>query len=453
MPEDTTLTRIPIAAIVVDPTVQQRVAGISQSVVQDYAEAMRNGVLFPPIDVFGEGDGPFYLGDGFHRFEADLLVHPDAEHIECRVHPGNRDDAVLCACGANAQHGLPRSRADKLKAVTTLLFSEKWSGWSDREIARQCAVSHTYVAEARRRHLATLPDGDGEQAAAAPPPAPDTAGPVQRRTARRGGRRYDLNTAGIGRNRSRSKDEVAKLKRALERFQRALSAASEPARKAFVEDCREEIWALAHAPEPPNPEMPNPERPSPARPNAEAASFEEVGSSTDPPASPRASGARKTSGFTRGSAPNKSHKNATGRHRFSADNQPKSKRGRPVGSVNKYNRDLREAIIEATERLGRNGKGEGGLVGFLMWLAREDPRSYAMLLRAGMPAEVRAAVTVKPVLTVGEALAEMRRRGLRTEWIENLYNVDDELGPDDEPSPYDHQVIDLQPELPSAAPA
>ena len=77
-----------------------------------------------------------------------------------------------------------------------------------------------------------------------------------------------------------------------------------------------------------------------------------------------------------------------------------------------------------------------------------------MLLRAGMPAEVRATVTLKPVLTVDEALAEMRRRGLPAEWIENLYKLDDELGPDDEPNPYDHPVIDVQPELPapSAAP-
>ena len=77
-----------------------------------------------------------------------------------------------------------------------------------------------------------------------------------------------------------------------------------------------------------------------------------------------------------------------------------------------------------------------------------------MLLRAGMPAEVRATMTLKPVLTRDEALAEMRARGLLTEWIENLYKLDDELGPDLEPSPYDHDLIDLQPERPaeSAAP-
>ena len=121
---------------------------------------------FPPIDVFGNDDGPFYLGDGFHRLEAHRSAHPDAEDIECRVHPGDRDDALLFACGANAQHGLRRSRSDKMKAVTTLFRSERWSGWSDREIARQCGVSHTFVAAVRRDHLETFPDaGPPEDAA------------------------------------------------------------------------------------------------------------------------------------------------------------------------------------------------------------------------------------------------------------------------------------------------
>jgi hypothetical protein len=72
-----------------------------------------------------------------------------------------------------------------------------------------------------------------------------------------------------------------------------------------------------------------------------------------------------------------------------------------------------------------------------------------MLLRAGMPAEIRATMTLKPMLTRDEALAEMRARGLRTEWLDHLLRVDDELGPDDEPNPYDHPVIDLKPEPPT----
>jgi len=261
-----------------------------------------------------------------------------------------------------------------------------------------------------------------------------------------------MDTARVGRGRSQPQDEVAKLKRAFERFQRELSGASEPARKTFVEHCREEIMALANAPEPPDPEAPNPEAPSPA----------EVESSTVPPARARAYGVGKTSRLTRGSAPNKSHKNAPGRHRFSSDNQPpKSKRGRPKGSLNTLGLSLRQIIIQAGENVGNVGKdkdgnrinGEGGMLGYMEWLARNEPRTNGVLLRANMPAEIWATMTLRPMLTYEEACAEMRARGLRTEWIDHLTKVDDELGPDDEPNPYDHEVIDLKPEPPAAGAA
>jgi hypothetical protein len=362
--------RIPLDAIQVDPTVQQRAAGTSQDVVDDYAEAMRKGIEFTPIDVFGNDDGPFHLADGFHRLEAYRSAHSDVKDIECKVHPGNRDDAILFACSANAQHGLPRSRSDKVKAVTTLIRSERWSGWSDREIARQCGVTHPFVAAVRREHLETFPDAHPEQAAAAETPPPNTAAPVRRRTVRRGGRRYPMNTARVGRGRSRPRDEVAKLKRAFELFRKALDGASEPARQAFVEQCREEIMAIAITPEPPNPEPPDPEAPDPEPPSPA-----EVESSAVPPGGARAHGIGKPSRFMRGSAPNRSHKNAPGGHRFSSDNQPpKSKRGRPKGSTNRYSRDLQEDLWEALERVGRDGEGEGGRVGYLMWLAREEPK-------------------------------------------------------------------------------
>jgi hypothetical protein len=294
--------RIPLDAIQVDPTVQQRAAGTFQDVVDDYAEAMRSGAEFPAIDVFGNDDGPFHLGDGFHRLEAYRSARPDVKDIECKVHPGNRDDAILFACSANAQHGLPRSRSDKVKAVTTLIRSERWSGWSDREIARQCRVSHGFVATVRRGHLEKCPDaGPSENSATASADpslteAPDVA-PDRRRTVRRGGRRYRMNTARIGRGRStpgrRKKvapkpklnslawleanaaerarfieaagrgsledaldasqplDEVTKLKMTFRRFQRVLQAASEPAHQTFLEQCRDEIMALTQAAEPP----------------------------------------------------------------------------------------------------------------------------------------------------------------------------------------------------------
>ena len=131
-----------------------------------------------PLTCSATRTAAFYLADGFHRLEAYRSAHPDAKEIECRVHPGNRDDALLFACGANTQHGLPRSRSDKMKAVTTLLCSEQWSEWSDREIARQCGVSHGFVAAVRRTHLETCPDaGSPEDAASASADPSATAAP------------------------------------------------------------------------------------------------------------------------------------------------------------------------------------------------------------------------------------------------------------------------------------
>jgi ParB-like nuclease domain len=306
--------RISLAAITVDAAVQQRAAGTSQHVVADYAEAMCDGVAFPPIDVFRDEDGAFYLANGFHRLDAQQSAYPDVEEIECRVHPGNRDDALLFACGANAQHGLRRSRRDKMKAVTTLLSSERWSGWSDREIARQCGVSHGFVAAIRRDHLDSIPvAGQAEEASAA------DAGlaPDRQRRVRRGGGHYDMNTARIGRTNRRKKvapkpklnplawseanaqertrfieaagrgsvehalhaseplDEVTWLNRTFRRFERVLRSASEPARQTFLAQSRDEILALTQAAEPPI---------------AAAPTSAELASSTAPLARPNASG-------------------------------------------------------------------------------------------------------------------------------------------------------------------
>jgi hypothetical protein len=295
------LRRIPLAAITVDPAIQQRAAGTSPGVVADYAESMRNGVAFPPLEVFATADGILYLADGVHRWDAFRLARPDAEDIECRVHRGTRDDALLYACGANAQHGLPRSRSDKVKAVTTVLCNDLWSGWSDREIARQCAVSHGFVATVRA-HLETSPDGEPPEDAAsasADPGATEAAGGAsdRRRTVRRSGKRYHMNTARIGGGRStprrRNKvapkpklsslawseataeerarfieavgrgsledaldasqppDEVGRLELTFHRLERAVQTASQPARQTFLEQCRDKIIALAQAAEPP----------------------------------------------------------------------------------------------------------------------------------------------------------------------------------------------------------
>jgi hypothetical protein len=201
------LRQIPLAAIRVDPSVQQRVAGTSQEVVDDYARGMRDGDAFPPIIVFSDDGVTYCLVDGYHRYEAYRAAHPGVQKIECEVHTGDHDDALIWACGANTRHGLRRTGLDKLKAVITLLKINRCSDWSDRRVAEHCGVSHPFVAKVRREHVEKLPDTgrkDEDQAgrALAASDASVNESPDlpqdRRRTVMRGGKSYPMRTARIG---------------------------------------------------------------------------------------------------------------------------------------------------------------------------------------------------------------------------------------------------------------
>lgn len=118
---------------------------IDESVVAEYAENVES---LPRPVVFFDGS-EYWLADGFHRYHAYRKAGiVGAEFV---VRTGTRREAILYSVGANAEHGLRRSNADKRRAVETLLEDAEWSGWSDREIAKMCRVSHPFVASLRPR--------------------------------------------------------------------------------------------------------------------------------------------------------------------------------------------------------------------------------------------------------------------------------------------------------------
>lgn len=137
-------------AIRLDGGTQPR-AEINWDLVVEYATEMRQGTVFPPVDVFFDGEN-YWLADGFHRYHAALncSTGPGAlpASIKAKVHQGTQRDAQLFSFGVNT-HGLPRTSADKERAVTAMLTDAEWSRWSDREIARQCKVSAPYVGKLR----------------------------------------------------------------------------------------------------------------------------------------------------------------------------------------------------------------------------------------------------------------------------------------------------------------
>ena len=121
-------------------------ARLDDAIIQEYAEAMIAGDVFPPVTTFHDG-AVYWLADGFHRVNAALRA--GRETIEATVHQGTQRDAILWSISANATHGLRRTNEDKRRAVTRLLTDPEWAGWSDREIARRAAVSQPFVSSVR----------------------------------------------------------------------------------------------------------------------------------------------------------------------------------------------------------------------------------------------------------------------------------------------------------------
>lgn len=136
---------IEIARIRTDGGTQSR-AQLDLVTIAEYAEAMQAGDQFPTVKLFDDGED-LWLADGFHRVEAAKSIGRTT--IVALVLRGSRRDAVLDSVGSNAMHGLRRTNADKRHAVELLLADPEWAQWSDREIARRCAVSHQTVSSIR----------------------------------------------------------------------------------------------------------------------------------------------------------------------------------------------------------------------------------------------------------------------------------------------------------------
>jgi hypothetical protein len=141
----------PLELVPTDDAGQSRVA-IRPATVREYAKAMARqakdgGLRFPALLLFTDGKH-FWVGDGFHRTLAARQA--GFSDFPAEVRSGTARDALLSSISANANHGLPRTNADKRKAVTLLLTDSEWLQWSDGEIARLCQVSQVFVSKLRK---------------------------------------------------------------------------------------------------------------------------------------------------------------------------------------------------------------------------------------------------------------------------------------------------------------
>ena len=200
------MARLAVDRIRTDGATQPR-AAIHEPTVAEYAEAIEAGVVLPPVTVFNDG-GTYWLADGFHRVAATKRIGCLDIEVDLRV--GTRRDAMLHSFGANATHGLRRTNDDKRRAVVAMLSDPDWAAWSNREIARICAVHHKFVSMVRAdlapAGSATTSTGDDQVATSPDTPkkqADDDAEP-ERRKVNRGGVEYEVSVGAINAERPKA---------------------------------------------------------------------------------------------------------------------------------------------------------------------------------------------------------------------------------------------------------
>jgi hypothetical protein len=92
--------------------------------------------------------------------------------------------------------------------------------------------------------------------------------------------------------------------------------------------------------------------------------------------------------LTRGSAPNRAREASQRPGSFARGHMKMG--GRRPGSPNVMTRELKVAIITAAQRLGSDLKGTDGVVGYLTRIAKDDIKTFTMLLRAVLPLQIKS---------------------------------------------------------------
>jgi DNA (cytosine-5)-methyltransferase 1 len=153
-PKKTTTTFLNLSELRLEGATQQR-ARMNFSHIQTLEDALLEASELEPIQVISDGEN-YWVVDGFHR--AYAYRNLDRPLIPAIVTQGNQRDAILASVSANAENlALPRNRADKHKAVKTLLTDSEWGQWSDREIAKIAKVHHATVAAVRKISVDNYP--------------------------------------------------------------------------------------------------------------------------------------------------------------------------------------------------------------------------------------------------------------------------------------------------------
>lgn len=139
--------KMKLSAIRTDGKTQSR-KNIDPKWVQDYAEHMKEGAVFPLPVVFFDGKYN-WLADGFHRISA--LKSNGVLEVEVEIREGSVRDAKLYAIKANNLHGRNMTFEEKRNNIIFMLKDDEWGKWSDERIAKEIDVARITIYRLRKK--------------------------------------------------------------------------------------------------------------------------------------------------------------------------------------------------------------------------------------------------------------------------------------------------------------
>jgi hypothetical protein len=115
-----------------------------------------------------------------------------------------------------------------------------------------------------------------------------------------------------------------------------------------------------------------------------------------------------TNRFMRGSAPGRAQPAYLRPGSFKQGHE--KRRGRKRGTPNLFSIDYKKPILEAAYRIGRDGNGKDGVVGYLSWVAEYHPRIFCSTLYMHLlaPGNAESDVSEEPRRTVEESIQSVR---------------------------------------------
>ncbi len=150
---------------------------LDPATVERYTEFYRAGRNLRPIRVVEDEDDTYWVWDGFHRVTGARKANRKV--LPALIRKGTKRDALKLSLGANEDHGLSRTTADRRMAVVKCLDDPEWSSWSLRRIADLCNCSHEFVRSVQHSLFAPAKPTPAPEPDPAPLSTVDSAEPAE----------------------------------------------------------------------------------------------------------------------------------------------------------------------------------------------------------------------------------------------------------------------------------